>query len=390
MRDQSDEIRELALLDDIAAISTNYENAYGASPINLSSWNPNSRFFDHINLGISPVKRNAIDYIFSYDIEFMPSIISRYSDDTQPVGCLITHSGSSAIVSVCNWLRSKGCKNVLIVGPRYFTVPYCLKVNGIDCSICYVERHKSGFGLPSKFTTIEYDAIWVTSPVYCTSVYFSQDDISVFLEKFCRNRILILDECLAEPGRNITFNPSLPSSFCRIISPHKTICVNAMKFGAVLFPLSEQGHFDSWSDVWHGCVPQSAYWAAEHFLSPAFEKARSDFRQLITHSFADLRNIVAEFENIQIDINAYGYLVNVYFPEVPAIMGYNMDFITEATMQSGAIFIPSIRNEMPYSVGFAFRINLAAFDAEAQGALFRLCAWLNQFTTNPHQERESA
>jgi len=71
-------------------------------------------------------------------------------------------------------------------------------------------------------------------------------------------------------------------------------------------------------------------------------------------------------------------------------MGYNMDFITEATMQSGAIFIPSIRNEMPYSVGFAFRINLAAFDAEAQGALFRLCAWLNQFTTNPHQERESA
>jgi hypothetical protein len=222
------------------------------------------------------------------------------------------------------------------------------------------------------------DALWLTSPVYCTGVDYDDTDSENFISAMLRRgKRIVFDECLSERGRRV--GPKFPNDgVAAIYAPHKSICVNGIKFAVVVFDASEQEHFDSWCDVWNGCLPISSIAGIRHFLSPDFERYQTQFRQLTSDRHEKVRAIVGRTSSILLDRKAAGYLISVYAPQIEAKAGLDTSFLEDAVSATGAIFIAGARNEMDRDVGLSFRLNLAAVDAAALGALERLCMWLDK------------
>lgn len=375
------DIRELRLLADLDGISERYKERFGATPINLSLWNPAEtlvRDFE-LRLPASPDLR-GIDYAFSYEIPEREVLLKALGFDPAARGCLLTHSGSTAIVASANWLRKRRCSQVLIVGPRYFTVPHALTSFGIDWTVAHMRRSQNGkfsFPILEGLSLDKIDAIWLTNPVYCTGVDYNGRELDDFISTMLgRGMRIVIDECLSERGRRI--GPQFTQEgIAAIYAPHKSICVNGVKFAVIVFDSLEQEHFDSWCDVWNGCLPISSIVGIRHFLTPDFERYRTDFRKLTLLRHEKVRAILSQTPSISLDPEADGYLISVYVPRIEARFGLDASFLEEAANATGAIFIAGARNEMDPAAGLSFRVNLAAIDSAALGALARLCAWLD-------------
>jgi aspartate/methionine/tyrosine aminotransferase len=380
------DIRELRLLADLEAISEKYAERYGAAPINLSLWNPAKSLIQDMELRLPPSPDlRGIDYAFSYELPERATLLQALGFDPTTRGCLLTHSGSTAIVAAANWLKARGCSRVLIVGPRYFTVPYALASLGIDWTVAYMHRSKEGkFSFPAIEDRLlgGIDALWLTSPVYCTGVDYDDTESDNFISTILRRgKRIVIDECLSESGRRV--GPKFANQgVAAIYAPHKSVCVNGIKFAVVVFDGSEQDHFDSWCDVWNGCLPISSIVGIRHFLSPDFVRYQTQFRQLTAHSHERVRAIVRRTSSILLDPGAEGYLISIYAPQIEAKAGLDTSFLEDAVNATGAIFIAGARNEMDPEVGLSFRLNLAAIDTAALGAFARLCAWLDRPSIN--------
>jgi hypothetical protein len=376
------DIRELRLLADLESIAVRYEQLFGAPPINLSVWNPTPSLIRDLELQLPPTPDlKGIDYAFSYEMPERPALLAELGFDPSARGCLVTHSGSSGIIAASNWMKTKGRSKALIVGPRYFTVPYALASLGIDWTIAYMRRSNDGrFSFPNIEELVRngIDSLWLTNPIYCTSIDYDIPSLNEFISTALRqNLLIVLDECLSEKECRIgpRFNHA---NVAAIYAPHKSVCVNGIKFAVVVFDHSEQVHFDSWCDVWNGCLPISSVVGVRHFLSADFERYRAIFRSLVSLRHRDVRSIVSNTRSITLDQQADGYLISIYAPQIEARAGLNLPFLERAANATGAIFISGARNELDPNAGLSFRLNLAAMDTSSLGALARLCAWLDQ------------
>lgn len=373
------DIPELLLLEEIEELSEAYELTFGAPPVNLSTWNPSHAVLGDLTLTLPQRAASWIDYSFSYDLAERAPLLARLGYSSDKFGCIVVHSGSTAIVCVANWLRVRGVSRVLFLAPRYFSVPHALQAVGISNGVLHVQRTPTGFVVPeiSADALRDYDALWITNPVYCTSVDLPARDISSLVELAGSCGLpCVIDECLAEPGRYLGPKLSASCLTVAIYAPHKAICVNGLKFAMAVFPESEQRHFDTWSDVWSGCLPASSVLAVRHFLSSDFERYRGAFKSMIAGTHKSMRTLVEGMPGIALDEGADGYLVSVYASALSADLGKDMDFLRESIWSSGASFIGGIRNELDPRSGLSFRINLAALDTAALGGLARVGHWL--------------
>ena len=372
-------VKELQLLNEIEAISESYQEKHGLPPKNVSTWDP-SKDIPNLNL-LSTLPRVAGDgksYIFSYTLSDNSRLrgILGYRDHRWR--SLVSHSGSANIVMNCNWLRAMGAKRILIIGPRYFTVPHCLSSLGIDFETTYCLRDEEGYSLPNVTNPSDFDGVWVTNPIYGTGVYLNPEQLVSLQECWTSmGRYFVLDECLS--GLKHYGGPHLhPNARTTIIAaPHKSVCVNAYKFAISIFDDSQLEHFEHWSDVWIGCLPQSSHQAIEHVLGGGFQRYERLFEDVISKTTAEFLELTELVSGVEVDKNALGYFRSVYFRSLSSELGVDMDFLRSVTFETGATFIPGIRNELDPGAGLSFRVNLAAFDVETKGAYVRLLRYLS-------------
>jgi hypothetical protein len=246
--------------------------------------------------------------------------------------------------------------------------------------IAYCKRSPKGYNLPEDFEHFAKlaDAVWITNPVYCTSMYYSARDADRLRVLAQSGVTVVLDECLCELGHQLA--PSFPreAEVVALLAPHKSICVNGLKFAAVVFGKKWQDTFDSWADVWLGCLPLSSVLGTRHLLGSDFLSYSSRFKDECATAFAKLKAIVLEFSTLSIDKDPEGYLVSVFAPSLPAELGLDFQFLERSTQATGAIFIAGLRNQLDPAAGLSFRVNLAALDKAAEGALHRLCFFLER------------
>ena len=372
-------VKELQLIDLIESISEEYENEYGNKPINISHWDPAESTVENLLLSTMPsATGNGADYIFTYTLPNHAHLQRSLNYLDSRWRCVISHSGSANIVMTCNWLRIRGAKKILIITPRYFTVPHCLSAMRITFEISHCKRSIMGYRIPKDIDIDCFDGIWLTNPVYGTSVYPNPEDI-IELSKIChdKEKFFILDECLAKVDRYIGNRIEPHYNTVVIASPHKNICVNAFKFAVNMVDKSQLKHYEHWSDIWLGSLPQSSYQAIEHFCSGGYHTYQTQFNAKIAESNSKFVNVTKLFPAASLDENADGYLRSVYFPKIPSSYGLNYQFLRKSAFGTGATFIPGIRNELDPSTGLSFRVNLAAFNEEAMGSYVRLLEWLS-------------
>lgn len=373
------DINELKWLEDIDFISKEYESTFGAPPLNLSDWNPSLKFKEDLNIR-TPLSEfiDPIDYIFSYDLGCKEKIINRIGFSNS--GFLATHSGSSAILASISAIKSRGYKKALIVCPHYFTVPYALKSMGLEYSFIYSSKQGSKYLLPTldEINEKEFDFLWITNPVYCTGIKYNSQDLRDLIYGTQKDKIIVIDECInPDLYINCIYKEIKTENTFIIFSPHKSICVNGIKFGGVSFPHSYQNEFDDWSDVLQGCLPKSSLVAIDHFLSSDFSRYRSEFIEKIYNNYTVIKEIISDFRSLDIDDFCESYLVTVYANHIPAKHGENFKFMKEVAYHTGATFISGRRNKIPDSVGLSFRINLACHNKEFEGCIFRTFQYLN-------------
>ena len=355
----------LSLIDETELLAEEFKYKYGITPLNLSDWNASDEFLSYVNSKVAFEEiANPSNYIFSYslDSKTTQTIISKLSNTTETFkGMLFTNASSSSIYNVINWLAKTGCSSLGIICPFYFTVPYGCSNFDINCSYIYLDRDKDKFFLDEKSMQEiwEYKYVWLTNPVYCTSVYYEDGFLNYIEELLQKGTVIIADESLCETGKELLQHFLKYRNFIGIYSPHKSICFNGRKFSVVIFDLEYQDFFDQWADILYGCLSASNMKAMHHFLSPSYDKYYTLLKQKISHTFFYVKNVCDIF-GIDYDKKADGYLISLYFKNILHQKGLDINFLEQIMYECETTLITGAQNYFKPDFGFSFRINLCA------------------------------
>lgn len=379
-------ISELERLDYLEDLGGEYERITGTPPFELSHWDPSDETIDLLTQYLSlPPPPLAAPYIYPYYVGVREEILAKLGLIDQKRRCLFSPAGTSALNLALCWLKSLNVERLLVLCPTYFPIFYAAAMLGIPFTKVNLERKSNGVwclpqGLIDYYLTHDSSrtAIWITNPVYSTGVYYQQDDVKFLDSLLTRGNQIVVDECLAINGMELSRKLSSSDGLLGIYSPHKSICVNAIKFAAIVYNKNFDLFFNHWTDVVSGGLGASNHSAIFHFLDENFAKYQRKFFHHIDAVRKQVESTISEqFAMVHIDQNVLGHFMMLYLPHLPGVLGNDKNFLRDLVWASGAIMIPGIRNHFDSELGFCFRVNLARKNPQFFGALFRVCKYLS-------------
>jgi histidinol-phosphate/aromatic aminotransferase/cobyric acid decarboxylase-like protein len=378
-------IEALEWLTALRKLRTEFAETYGFEPENLSHWNPKAQFRGELDALVAPPRSGPsfTDYVYTTDLNHHQEVLDRLHE---PGGrsCLFTPSGTTSIGNVIAYLRNIGVTAIGGVRPYYFAFEEFARFCGLDVKSFAVVRDPAGeYQLPPAKAVIDSGctAVWLTSPVYGTSVYYNGAEVRSWLADLAAaDMIVIVDESLAHVDRATIAMATNPDRYFAIYVPHKALSLNGFRFSAVTFPAHLSDSFDQWSDLFSGGLPSDSMAALRHFCSPEYAAAVQTARAQQDRQAAKLRKLVAGMEGADLDPAGDGHFRHVYVPSVPAALQGDMAFLKGIFFTAGASFIPAARFGHPHQSGFCFRVNLLRLDDAAMGGLYRL---LRELTRAP-------
>jgi histidinol-phosphate/aromatic aminotransferase/cobyric acid decarboxylase-like protein len=379
-------IRELEDLAILYRLVDEYQSRYGAAPYNISHWDPSgetlSTVLKALRLPQSPL---VAPYIYPGHLGIQQDIVRRLGTFAAEQSCLVVPTGTNAILFATWWLKTLGCTHLLVVCPAYFPAFYAAEIMDLRCTKLYMRRENRSWLLPKdqilaaiRKTPLEI-AIWITNPIYCTGKYFDTADVE-FLKSLLDRRIAIVaDECLCAVGHEVGPNLSDSDLFLGLYSPHKSVCLNAVKFAAMVFDVRYRQLFTDWADVFVGGLAASTHSAVLHFIGDNF----SHFQHAFTDRINPVRTAVAQIvrdcgTSLDIDDGSIGHLITCYAPRIRGDAGDQPTFLREFISETGAVVIPGIRNHFSPELGFTFRLNLARACPQFYSALHRTVEYLSR------------
>ena len=371
-------MNENTFLEDIESI-VNANKNYDL--INLSDWNPSLNFIQNVSSTLpSKFIQNGISYIFSSEIndDLKEKVTLKLGFNTSKIlDISFFDSGSLSIINVIHLLSIIGIHDIAIISPSYFSIEHICKDYLINCHYIELERNGLNFYLPYDYskTLQNYQCIWITNPIYCTGIYLDTQFVE-YINNLVDNKniILVIDETLSEFHKLIS--PKITTKQCiTIVSPHKALCTNGMKFSAILFPYKYYQIIDTWSDIISGCLSLSSLTAIHHFLSSEYDEYLIFVNNIIEKNRKDVLNILKKHQ-IQYDILSHSYLLSIYFSNLPYDYFDVKDNIIKFIDNTATYFIPNSRNHFPKSTGLSFRLNLCSVSVKYLYALERAIIYL--------------
>jgi aspartate/methionine/tyrosine aminotransferase len=368
---------EIACIDLLESIERQFAQKFGEIPFNISHWDPSEDFHRKLLTQIDlPSLSSVINYSFSYTVLQGRRVVEKLGAKAPKRGFLLTPSGTTSIISAVNWLANQDAKELLVACPAYFPVFHACRRFGIKAEPLYLEKHEGDFFLPESISRMgDRKALFITNPVYCTGVYLPESVIAVIADLLERGWLIIADECLSLPGRELCRTLGKYENFVALYSPHKSVCTNGIKFSVLIFDQQFQALFDQWSDVLSGGLGCSTILAVDHFLSDNFQTYSEHFRSLI-----DLERVcfnkLCNANDIQIDTTAKGHFSTCYLasgsPEIVDSEGFLRRLVYETC---GSLMFGN-RSRFSQKLGVTFRVNLARSGPHFAPTLTRLIRFL--------------
>ena len=343
---------------------------------------PSQSFMNKLRLRL-PIMfgADAIAYRYSYQLETRETLLTTLGIEEHETSCLILENGSSAITAVANWLALSHIADVIVLAPCYFTVPYALARLGMRVRRVYARRTARGYELPDCLDAPPGSAFWITNPIYNTGTYLLPAQMPTLLRLMECNVTIVADESLAFEPSSLTKALGGHPKFVSIHTPHKSICVNALKFSLVSFPKQYEMTFNHWSDVFSGGLSLSAIAAIDHFLSANYERYRETFLNTIAPVAKWHDETLKIYAPMALtDPKAIGHFATVYFPWISADAGSDNTFIAHTMEATGTAFIPGSRSWFDPANGFCLRVNLAQDSPQFRAATSRLYRYLSSET----------
>lgn len=372
-------VSEVRWLSKLYRVEDRYGLSYGTKPLNLSHWNPS----DDTRKNLAPLlplprTANLVDYIYSSDIAMHEQLVNKIGLPPNKVA-LITPSGTASMLSAVNLLKQIGHRELTVLCPYYFPLAYHCRLLGIDLHHLSMERKEGTYRLPLRLLRHDLGkpALWITNPVYCTGVYLSIDDLEFLADYLKAGGTLVVDESLALPGRELAHHLGTAENFIGLYSPHKSLCINGLKFSLIAADGAYDELLEGWADVLYGPLTVTTVAAIRHFLSPDFATYLRSFLSSALSTWNFLQAEASSFSPpIDLDGKAVGHFVTCYFPTLSSQLGDDEAFLWEAAANSGATFIPGTRNHFDPSLGLNFRVNLALDSPQFRSTVTRLLRFL--------------
>lgn len=380
---------EKILIDEIEAMAARWQASKGRSPINISHWNPSDEFLRSLQALVAPA--SLLDPLWSLQrFDPMPYRHSRGLPATQAVlrklgfagedaAVLITENGTTSISTVANWLKLHNVEEVTLLSPSYFTTAHSLRRLGIAVKELALERSADGtYRLPIGLDVQPGEALWLTNPVYSTGLYALEQSCDALRQIADAGTYIVADESLALRPTVIAQTLGGHENFAGIYTPHKSICMNGMKFSAVVTHPRHQATLEDWADVLSGGLSLSATIAVQHFVTASFDECRAAVARLLRKTRDWHIDLVRSFEGtIAVDSNSEGHFIMAYLPRFAAELRHRIDFLEGILVETGCILIPGFRSGFDERSGFCFRINLARDSGAFREAVERLYGFLH-------------
>lgn len=348
--------------------------------VNLSNWNPSLEFMNKLAIDIPyTFVGNPVSYIFSSDYDNITriNILSKWGYNSEK-GITFFNTGSESILNSIYLLSYLKYKRVYLLCPTYFSIiPICDSI-GIECKKIFLNRKDDRYYLPDNFDKlIEKDCcIWITNPVYCTGNLYSEEDIILLKQIAIKNRLFIVnDESLCLRQYSISKYFESYEKIITIITPHKALCTNTLKFSAIIHSSIYDSIVDKWADTLEGCLGIGAAIAIKHFLSSEYDLYEQSFIKAIEENRENLIPLLNKYHLVY-DSKSVSYLLSLYFADISYNFYDDMIKIQNLINKTNAYFISGSKNSFPLSTGFSFRINLCSIDKRYLYALERTIRYI--------------
>lgn len=373
-------------LEDIEKIRTYEQKARnsGTQVFDISHWD-SGQAYNKTLLSTLHIQKNfqPCNYVYSYEIDDnIHSCVQKELVGTVSNNCCIFLSNSTmAIVNICNFLQKKGIKKVCLLQPSYFTVGPCMNTFNIaydEVSLNFVDGK---YEIPiKKILATNYDAIWITSPIFCTSTYLKQQEVDKIQLLLDRGMHVICDESLSIKGMDIRRKLSNTDNLFSIYSPHKVISANSFKFSCIICNNKNENFFDQWTDIFSGGLMNSSRLAIQHFLSKNYLECLDAYINYTSSLKKDVINYIkTEFSNSNIYYShEIGQYMTIFYPNAPFVETTQSDFIKHLIFNTGVSLLPGYLEGFFEEFGFCFRINLTLDKTPLLSSINKVIQYLNK------------
>ena len=331
-------------IEEIEKFVSEFKEKESISVINLSDWNPSSEFMNKLAINIPyTFAINPISYIFSSDFDqtIKSKIINKWKYKNEKA-IIFFNSGSESILNVLYLLFRQNCKKIYLVCPTYFSI----------------------------------EPICQTLHIYCTGNLYIKNDIDKIKICVIANELfLVNDESLCFQDFALTYAFESYENYINIITPHKALCTNALKFSGIILPNKYYDAMDRWSDVLEGCLGAGALVAINHFLSPQFSIYEQSFRDNIEKNRLVILSLIHKYK-VDFDMFSKSYLLSLYFDNIAYDYLDNLQQMKNLIYDTNAYIITGSKNNFSPYHGLSFRINLCRVDTAYLYALERVLIYL--------------
>ena len=352
--------------------------------INISSADSSPEYekkvYEIIHSFSAPHPVRFSSYYFTGSI--MPDILRQIKKQLGAVatsGITILPSATLSISTVLMLLRQKKIRKIAIISPYYFASSVICDALGIRYKVLPALKRDGMIRIPLEAVLRGgFDAVLITSPLYGTSEYYSDEiakDIKLLQSE---KKYIILDEALALHGHELSRKSQQDDHTFYIYSPHKSIGINTFKFSAIISSASNEPILRELVDICVGGLNRTSIFAMEHYISKDFLYCRNEYMKTIdagtkqlmktllllggqmflSHGQGHYASVVpgVDFPGDQIYIHAITSCVRehniAFIPPWPAWhdgfkinLTYPPDVIAEATKCIAGHFRSSIRTE---------------------------------------------
>lgn len=366
---------------EMRAIQNKYCEMHGEEPYNVSSWLSSPIYSEAMLSTLEMPETKTLEYVYTYSMD--KNILDGVKKKIDPtmddeMGITFVDNGTQAIITLVNMIKQHNYKKICIINPAYFSIAQALKAFQLEYDEINVKRENGQYTLPYEaLVEGDYDVIWVTSPIFSTSVYHSKETVEVIQGLMDKGALIISDECFCVSGNELIREMSERDNFIAIYSPHKSLCLNTFKFAAIIYPKRFDLFIEHWVDVLTGSLPASSLNAIAHFLSPNYDACLKVYKDYMSRAKEDVFRIIEHHPNIETDDIKTGSLLTLYFNALSFEQIKSKVFIEDVMQNTGQAFYPSYLNGLDESFGFAFRVNLALHEKVFKASLKELVSYLS-------------
>ena len=361
-------------LDNIFTYEKEISQKTGFPITNLSYWNASPEYKDYMLRSIIiPTDSNLFNYQYSYDIPktIRHKILYKLGvRNIQNKMCLLTSSSTNSIINIINYLKLNGYHKICILNPSYFSVEQACKIFNFSYEKKSMSCRYGEYTIPVDYILKNnFDAIWLTSPIYSTSIQYDNSQIAAIYKLIEAHILVIADESLALPGQELCKKIPINQYFFAIYSPHKPLFINSIKFSAIVCPLENDDFLEQWIDVLGGALLQSNLVAIHHYLSPNFQLCLNQSMQWYSRSIEVINQILKSFPDTYCNIQSIGPYVTIYIPKATKNVN-ELSNIQNIISENFVSYIPGIYNGVDEH--YCFRVNLSLELHQIENALCRI------------------